>query len=164
VPRWIFLLTFFPGKRKKPLMRCCEKRARLPLTRGRAVVVRRYPLTIRLKDRVGAEVRPVRVKLDPGSKTTGIAIVTDEDGNKPAEVLCLIELCHRGWQISKAVTVRALQRRRRGANLRAGGSFRVGNADGISAEYCKRLNCVDGYGCQRLLPTPEGRGFPRGGF
>jgi 5-methylcytosine-specific restriction endonuclease McrA len=110
------LAVFVLDKRNKPLMLCCE-RARLLLTRGRAVVVRRYPFTIRLKDRVGGEVQPVRLELDPGSKTTGIAVVTKEDGNKPAEVLCLIELCHRGRQISEALTVMVFRRCRRGANL-----------------------------------------------
>jgi 5-methylcytosine-specific restriction endonuclease McrA len=113
------LTVFVLDKRKQPLMPCSEKRARLLLTRGRAVVVRRYPFAIRLKDRVGGEVQPVRVKIDPGSKTTGIAVVTDEDGNKPAKVLCLFELSHRGRQISEALTARrAFRRRRRGANLR----------------------------------------------
>jgi hypothetical protein len=114
------LIVFVLDKqRKQPLMPCSEKRARLLLTRGRAVVVRRYPFTIRLKDRVGGEVQPVRVKIDPGSKTTGIAVVTDEDGNKPAKVLCLFELSHRGRQISESLTARrAFRRRRRGANLR----------------------------------------------
>jgi 5-methylcytosine-specific restriction endonuclease McrA len=80
---------------------------------------RRYPFTIRLKDRVGGDVQPVRVKIDPGSKTTGIAIITDEDGNKPAKVLCLFELGHRGRQIREALRARrAFRRRRRGANLR----------------------------------------------
>ena len=100
-------------------MPCSEKRARLLLERGRAVVHRRYPFTIRLKDRVGGDVEPVRVKLDPGSRTTGIAVVADEDGNTPARVLCLFELAHRGRQISEALTARrAFRRRRRGANLR----------------------------------------------
>jgi 5-methylcytosine-specific restriction endonuclease McrA len=112
------LTVFALDKRKKPLMRCSGKRARLLLTRGRAVVHPRHPFTIRLKDR-GGDVGPVRVKIDPGSKTTGIAIITDADGNKPAKVLCLFELAHRGRQISEALTARrALRRRRRGANLR----------------------------------------------
>jgi hypothetical protein len=51
-------------------MPCSEKRARLLLTRGRAVVHRRYPFTIRLKDCVGGDVQPVRVKIDPGTETT----------------------------------------------------------------------------------------------
>jgi hypothetical protein len=79
-------------------MPCCEKRARL-LERGRAVVVRRCPFTIRLKHRVGGELQPVRVELDPGSKTIGVAVVTDADGNRPAKVLALFELAHRGRQM-----------------------------------------------------------------
>jgi hypothetical protein len=43
-------------------------------TRGRALVDRHYPFTIR------GEVRPL-VKIDRGSRTTGIAAITDEDGN-----------------------------------------------------------------------------------
>jgi RRXRR protein len=66
----------------------------------------RYPFTIRLKNRVGGEVQPVRINTDPGSNTTGIAVVTDADGDKPAKVLCLFELCRRGRQISEALTAR----------------------------------------------------------
>ena len=40
--------VFVVDKRKKPLMPCSEKRARLLLERGQAVVHRRYPFTIRL--------------------------------------------------------------------------------------------------------------------
>jgi hypothetical protein len=54
-------------KRKRPLMPCSEKRARLMLERGRAVVVGNYPFTIRLRDRVGGKTQPVRIKTDPGS-------------------------------------------------------------------------------------------------
>ena len=100
------MAVFVLDKRKKPLMRCSEKRARLLLTRGRAVVHRRYPFTIRLNDRVGGDVGPVRVKIDPGSKITGIALIADEAGNKPAKVLCLFRLVHRGRQISETLTAR----------------------------------------------------------
>ncbi|EQD35778.1 HNH endonuclease [mine drainage metagenome] len=62
------------------------------------------PFTIRLKDRVGGEVQPVRIKLDPGSKSTGIALVREEETVSPewgktettAHVLFLAELTHRG--------------------------------------------------------------------
>jgi hypothetical protein len=64
------LSVFVVDRRKRPLMPCCEKRARLLLEHGRAVVHRRYPFAIRLKDRVVGEVQPIRVKLDPGSKAT----------------------------------------------------------------------------------------------
>jgi hypothetical protein len=40
--------------------------------------VRRYPFTIRIKDRVGGEVQPIRIKIDPGSKVTGIALVRNQ--------------------------------------------------------------------------------------
>jgi hypothetical protein len=69
------LAVFVSDKHKRPLMPCSEKRARLRLTFGRAVVCR-YPFTIRLKDRVGGEVRPVRFKPDPGGTTTGSVVVT----------------------------------------------------------------------------------------
>lgn len=114
-------------KRKKPLMPCSEKRARLMLARGRAVVVRLYPFTIRLKDRLGGDIQPVRLKLDPGSKTTGIALVRESEVVVPAtgenqrqtHVLMLAELQHRGHQIRDALTQRsAFRHRRRGANLR----------------------------------------------
>ena len=105
---------------KRPLMPCSEKRARLLLKSGRARVARRYPFTIRLVDRrVGDSVlHPVKVKLDPGSKTTGVAVVRDEGGNKPTGVLFLAELTHRGRQISEKLTARRAFRRRRRGNLR----------------------------------------------
>jgi 5-methylcytosine-specific restriction endonuclease McrA len=108
--------VFLLDKNKSPLMPCSEKRARLLLARGRAVVVRVYPFAIRLKDRIGGAVQPVRVKIDPGSKTTGIAVVR-ENGQKQ-HVLALMELIHRGRQISKSLEQRRAFRRRRRNQLR----------------------------------------------
>jgi hypothetical protein len=88
------LSVFVIDRRKKPLMPCSEKRARLLLERGRAVAI----------------------KLDPGSKTTGIAVVVEVDNN--VRVLSLMELQHRGKQISEALTSRRNMRRRRRGNLR----------------------------------------------
>jgi hypothetical protein len=85
-------------------MPCPEKRARLE--RGRAVVVKRHPFAIRLSDRIGGETQPVRIKPDPGSKTTGIAVVTEAGGNKRSKGLCLFELRHRGNQINEELTAR----------------------------------------------------------
>ena len=82
--------VFVLDRRKQPLMPCTERRARLLLDRGRAVVVRAYPFTIRLKSRVGGNTQPVRIKIDPGSKTTGIAVVR-ENGQKQ-HVLALMEI------------------------------------------------------------------------
>lgn len=61
-------MVFVLDKRKRPLMPCSEKRARLLLQRGRAVVHRLFPFTIRLKDRVGGEIQSLRLKLDPGPR------------------------------------------------------------------------------------------------
>ena len=96
--------VFVLDRRKQPLMPCSEKRSRLLLGRGRALVVRAYPFTIRLKSRVGGNTQPVRIKIDPGSKTTGMAVVR-ENGQKQ-HVLALIELAHRGRQISKSLEQR----------------------------------------------------------
>ena len=112
------LSVFVLDKHKKPLMPCSEKRARLLLLKNRARVHRRYPFTIRLVDRLVADsvLQPVTVKLDPGSKTTGIAVVRDKNQN--FTVLFLAELHHRGRQISEALTARRAMRRRRRSNRR----------------------------------------------
>jgi hypothetical protein len=67
--------VFVIDKRKKPLMPCPPKRARQLLERGRAVVHKSYPFTIRIKDRTDGEAQSVRIKIDPGSKKTGTAVV-----------------------------------------------------------------------------------------
>ena len=72
--------VFVLDQHKQPLMPCSEKRARLLLSRQRAVVHRVMPFTIRLKDRrvEDSHLQPVALKLDPGSKTSGVALVRME--------------------------------------------------------------------------------------
>ena len=109
--------VFVLDRKKNPLMPCSEKRARLLITRGRARVHRMYPFTIRLVDRESGGVQPLQIKIDPGSKQTGIALVREADST--ATVVALIELKHRGSAIRKALQQRAgFRRRRRSANLR----------------------------------------------
>ncbi|MWJ27748.1 HNH endonuclease [Halomonas sp. ZH2S] len=112
------MAVFVLDKHKQPLMPCSEKRARLLLERGRAVVHKRYPFTIRLKDRMGGDTQPLRLGIDPGSKTTGLALMREtNDGQR--HVLCLFDLVHRGYSIRKAMEQRAaFRRRRRSKNLR----------------------------------------------
>ena len=106
--------VFVLDRRGDPLMPCHPARARKLLGKGRAVVVRLHPFTIRLRDRVGGETQEVGLKVDPGAKTTGLALVR-EDG----EVLFLAEIGHRGERIRKSMRQRAgYRRRRRSANLR----------------------------------------------
>ena len=117
------MAVFVLDCRKQSLMPCSEKRARLLLGRKRAVVHRLWPFTIRLKDRSREEsqVQPVALKLDPGSKTTGIALVRVEDTQQGEmhHALHLADLSHRGQQVHQALRKRAgYRRRRRSANLR----------------------------------------------
>ncbi len=95
---------------KQPLNPVHAGRARILLTSGQAAVYRRYPFTIMLKGVVESpQVEPLRLKIDPGSKTTGLAIVNDVSG----EVVFAAELTHRGQTIKKALDDRRASRRSR---------------------------------------------------
>ena len=98
-------------------MPCHPARARQLLKKGRAVVHRAVPLVTRLKNRTKAIVQPVRLKVDPGSKATGMALVRHQPSDS-ITVLSLFELQHRGRQISESLTARRHMRRRRRGNLR----------------------------------------------
>lgn len=105
-------------RNKQPLMPCSEKRARQLLERGRARVHRLVPFAIRLVDRTVADstFQPVRLKLDPGSRATGAAVV--REAQNEAEVQHLAEIQHR-TDISERICARSgKRRRRRSANLR----------------------------------------------
>ena len=99
----------------RPLSMCHPARARAMLKAGTAAVLRRFPFTIILKaEKPEAVVKTVTVKADPGSKTTGLALV-DPDGR----VLFAAELTHRGASIKKLLDARRGYRRgRRSRNLR----------------------------------------------
>ena len=142
------MAVFVLDRKGRPLMPCSEKRARMMLERGRARVHRMVPFTIRLVDRLleDSVLQPVRLKLDPGSKTTGIALVRESDSvltatcdstlilnhfANPSDIdvttgeetrsvtpLMLMELKHRGAAISKALEQRRGHRRFRRARLR----------------------------------------------
>jgi 5-methylcytosine-specific restriction endonuclease McrA len=103
--------VFVLDKNKQPLDLCHPARARQLLREGRATVFRRYPFTIRLKDRELEEsvTHAHQVKLDPGSRTTGIALV--RAGNN--KVLWAVELAHRGLVIKAALDDRRGVRRGR---------------------------------------------------
>ena len=68
--------VFVLDKHGCPLMPCHAARARELLKAGRAVVHRRVPFTIRLTDRLveHSAVQPVVLGIDPGSRTTGLAL------------------------------------------------------------------------------------------
>ncbi|MDZ4672529.1 MAG: RNA-guided endonuclease IscB [Phototrophicales bacterium] len=109
--------VFVLDKNKEPLMPCNPARARQLLKSGKAAVFRCYPFTIILKDREGGETQPVQVKIDPGSKTTGIAVVAEF--KRGLYCVWAVKLTHRGQQIRDAILSRGqLRRGRRTRKLR----------------------------------------------
>lgn len=116
-------MVFVVDQKKQPLMPCTPKRARLLLKRGRAVVHRVQPFVIRLKDRrvEDAVLQPLALKVDPGSKTTGIALARVEETEEGAihHAVFLCEVRHRGEQVhAHKVRQSNARRRRRSANPR----------------------------------------------
>jgi len=109
--------VFVLDKNLKPLDPCHQARARELLDKGRAKVFRRYPFTIVLQDRVfeASVTHSHRIKIDPGSKVTGIAVVQEETGR----VTNALEVSHRGQQIKNSLeSRRSLRRGRRNRKTR----------------------------------------------
>lgn len=103
-------MVFVLDKSKRPLDMISHAKARILLKNKLAIVIKVYPFTIRLKDNscVGKD-RAYTVKIDPGSRTTGIAITDDKNA-----VVMLAELEHRGRIIKKNLgDRRAIRRHRR---------------------------------------------------
>ena len=70
---------------------------------GQAAVYRRYPFTLILKRAVEhPKVLPLRLKINPGAITTGLALVNDASG----VVIFAAELTHRGQAIKHALDAR----------------------------------------------------------
>ena len=89
-------------------------KAREFLDKGKAAVFRRFPFTLILKRSVqDAFVHPLTLKIDPGSKTTGFALVTDR-----SEVVWRMQLHHNGAIIKKRLEQRRGSRRLRRSKLR----------------------------------------------
>ena len=84
-------------KHKKPCNTISNAYARRLLFKKQAVIHKRFPFTIRLKnDNAVLKNNSYVVKIDPGSRTTGIAVVDDKDS-----VVMLAELEHRGHVIKR---------------------------------------------------------------
>lgn len=104
-------MVFVLDCNRQPLDPCHPVRARKLLKAGKAAVFRRYPFTIILKERQIADstTHAHRVKLDCGSKTTGIAVLNEVMGR----VVWAAELSHRGQRIRDALLSRRQIRRAR---------------------------------------------------
>jgi len=99
-PNYVFVLD----TRKIPLTPCLPSVASRLLDTGKAAVFRQFPFTIILKKEVDVTPEAVELKIDPGSKTTGLAILLG------AKVIFAAELTHRGRAISASLESRAASR------------------------------------------------------
>lgn len=110
--------VFVLNRDKTPLSPCSPERARRLMDGQRAAMFRMYPFTIIMKSQVGTGKQPDFVlKLDPGAKTTGMAIVrNDKEGPL---VIWAAELNHKSFAIKDSLSSRkALRRGRRSRNTR----------------------------------------------
>src|ERR1051326_4922560 len=108
--------VFVLDTNKQPLNPVHPGRARILLSSGKAAVFKRYPFTLILKCVVEhPAVHPLRLKIDPGSQTTGMALVDDSSG----DVVFAAEMTHRGQAIKHVLDQRrAVRRGRRQRNTR----------------------------------------------
>ncbi|MDJ0592801.1 MAG: RNA-guided endonuclease IscB [Pleurocapsa sp. MO_226.B13] len=106
--------VFVLDTHKQPLDPCSPTIAKKLLNAGKAAVFRRYPFTIILKKAVDRqEIKSCQLKLDPGSKTTGIALLHDN------KLIWAAELTHRGQRIKDDLeSRRSLRRGRRARKTR----------------------------------------------
>ena len=105
--------VFVLDTHKRPLNPIRPGMARKLLTTGKAAVFKRYPFTIILKVEVTVPQQPITLKIDPGSQTTGIALVQGEN------LIFGAELIHRGQSIKASLESRcSLRRGRRNRHTR----------------------------------------------
>ena len=108
-PNYVFVLD----TNRKPLTPCKASLARKLLKVGKAKVFRLYPFTIILKKEVTEDPRPVTLKIDPGSKVSGLAILSG------SHLIWVAELTHRGQAIKASLDSRcSLRRGRRSRHTR----------------------------------------------
>ena len=100
--------VFIIDQNKQPLNPVPPARARELLAKGKAAVFRRYPFVIILKKAIdNPTIKPLTLKLDPGSIVTGIALLDKE------QVVWAAELEHRGQKIKNDLESRRQLRRSR---------------------------------------------------
>ena len=100
--------VFIIDSKRNPLKPCTPKRAKQLQRAGKAKAIRRYPFTLILENQTTPPEPYLELRIDPGSKFSGFALVTSNN-----EVIWGMELEHRGQQISQSLTKRADFRRNR---------------------------------------------------
>ncbi|MEO0968350.1 MAG: RNA-guided endonuclease IscB, partial [Cyanobacteria bacterium J06639_18] len=100
--------VFLIDTNKQPLNPITPKQARRLLNKQKAAVFRIYPFTLILKYAIeNPVIKPLTLKIDPGSKFTGIALLEGEN------VMWGCEIEHRGYQIKQDLESRRQLRRSR---------------------------------------------------
>ncbi len=107
--------VFVLNHNRQPINPCHPAEARILLDQGKAAVLKRYPFVIILREPSYLDVRLLRLKIDPGSRVTGFAIVDDTAG----KVVFGAHLNHRGHYVHELLlTRRIIRRSRRGRTTR----------------------------------------------
>ena len=108
--------VFVIDTNKRPLDPVHPAQARQFLKSGKAAIFRRFPFTLILREsRRDVPVQALRIKIDPGAKYSGIAIVNDATG----DVVFAAELQHRGFAIKESlISRRQLRMSRRNRKTR----------------------------------------------
>jgi len=138
--------VFVVDTNKQPLDPVHPGRARILLNTGKAAIYKKFPFTIILQEEIhDPEVKELRIKIDLGSRVTGIAIINDQSG----EVIFAAELSHRGQAIKNKNTGLHIGR----VLTRATGSFdmttRAGRVGNVNSQYCRPIHQRDGYSYQK---------------
>src|SRR5688572_18028304 len=104
--------VFVVDANRRSLMPCHPARAKELLDKGKAAILRRFPFTIILKyvvEEPGHQ--PTRLKIDPGSRVTGLGLVALF--KRGWVVIWAAELHHRGLTIRDVLLARKAARRNR---------------------------------------------------
>lgn len=110
-------MVFVLNKNKESVMPCSEKKAKKLLEKEKAVIHRLVPMVIRLKENKDYEIKGLRLKLDPGAKTTGFAVLMQKSKNE-ADAILLGEIIHKTSIKGALDDRRSMRRGRRNRNTR----------------------------------------------
>ncbi len=103
-PNKVFLID----TNKQPLNPITSQQARKLLEKCKAAVFRQFPFTLILKKAVdNPHIYPLTLKIDPGSRNTGLAIMKED------LVIWVGQIEHRGQQIKDSIEKRSAVRRNR---------------------------------------------------
>ena len=134
--------VFLIDTNKQPLNPIKPKQARRLLEKGKAAVFRRYPFTLILKSAIeNPMINPLKLKIDSGSKFTGIALLEGEN------VIWGCEIEHRGYQIKQALesrrSLRTSRRNRKTRHRKARFDNRKRNKGWLPPSLIHRVNTTE---------------------